>query len=1187
MKIPNYQQFFALVLFFSVCLSANAQGIQTEFGKNRIQYTKFYWSEYESPNFMIYFHQTGRELGQFTALTAEQELQGIQTLLEYSLNARIDILVYTDLNMLKQSNIGNDEVFRNTGGTTKIVDSKMFVYFDGNHEHLRKSIRQGIAQVLVQQMLFGDDIQEIMQNAVLLHLPQWFTDGLIDYTAEDWSVQTDNEMRTYFANEKPTSFEQMLATNPRLAGRSMWYFIAQNYGKSTVSNMLYLTRINRSVESGFLYVLGNTYAQVSESWADYYFSRYGRDITEHPALDATVAANGIQNFKIKRKYGVVNATKMHPNGKQILYTTNQQGKARVWLASADGKTKKQVWCKGFRNNLQATDNGYPLVAWSRTGKTFLVVYEYRNQIFYESHDALTNKVLEKEFFPNTLQRILSIDFMGNDGEITLSGMQDGYSDIFLYRFNGGRLANLTRDHYDDLNAAYFGYKGQKGILFASNRPEPEVKLPKSDSLMTVKQNLDIFYIDAAEAPFKVWRATNTPSISETQPMALDTARYIFKSDANGIENQFSGAFQKIKTSEKRIAHFKNKIKTDVTNDSIFKKLDRSKVDSIQIVPVYEMRGVNFPLSDLPQSINDYHIVQNQSVELVQTANGSQLRIRKIDAQKSVQPANTFYRKVLNAPPSKKKETVQNELREVGSTTPQSSTPEKPAKDTSKIDIDNYTFQTEFDEPKTATKTEPSATSNPDGSFTIVKPQFTSAPPETAKNDEPIKFNSSKIYPYTLRFKTDELRTQLFDNTMLFGGIDQYQGGGFAPQPIGMLMTAGARDQLENHRIIAGIRPSLIPFFSGLEAFVTYQDRENQLDKYSSIYYRNRPQGFFITDPKNPLDTLAQGNLRETTTLAQYEVRYPLDVFTSLRGKVYGRLDNYSVLADDRTNLSIPSDYKQYVGVRGEYVFDSSSDIMINIKHGSRAKFFVEAMKSAVVDLNFDNPKFDFENGLTFDKPPRFDFRNGFTAIVGFDARHYFPLFDGKTIFAVRGAGAASFGSEKMQYFLGGTDGDFFAPLSSGGAGYNTNIPSECSDCAFQTQATNLRGFIPNIRNGSSYLVSNLELRLPIFWYLYSQAPPSNFTRSFQMVGFFDTGSAWVGLTPFDKNNPINTKTVGDLNPNSVQATINYYRNPIVASYGMGLRATIFGYFMRLDYGIGLETSIEQRPLFHFSIGTDF
>ncbi len=58
--------------------------------------------------------------------------------MEYKLNDRIDILVYNNLSDLKQSNIGYGVDLNNTGGTTKIIGDKMFVYFDGNHQHLRE-----------------------------------------------------------------------------------------------------------------------------------------------------------------------------------------------------------------------------------------------------------------------------------------------------------------------------------------------------------------------------------------------------------------------------------------------------------------------------------------------------------------------------------------------------------------------------------------------------------------------------------------------------------------------------------------------------------------------------------------------------------------------------------------------------------------------------------------------------------------------------------------------------------------------------------------------------------------------------------------------------------------------------------------------------------------------------------------
>ena len=88
------------IFFLLICLVATtttcltAQGTQTEFGKGRVQYQDFDWSEYESPNFMTYWSNGGRELGHFAVLTAEEELPKLQDLLEYRMNERIDLLIY-------------------------------------------------------------------------------------------------------------------------------------------------------------------------------------------------------------------------------------------------------------------------------------------------------------------------------------------------------------------------------------------------------------------------------------------------------------------------------------------------------------------------------------------------------------------------------------------------------------------------------------------------------------------------------------------------------------------------------------------------------------------------------------------------------------------------------------------------------------------------------------------------------------------------------------------------------------------------------------------------------------------------------------------------------------------------------------------------------------------------------------
>jgi len=64
-----------------------------------------------------------------------------------------------------------------------------------------------------------------------------------------------------------------------------------------------------------------------------------------------------------------------------------------------------------------------------------------------------------------------------------------------------------------------------------------------------------------------------------------------------------------------------------------------------------------------------------------------------------------------------------------------------------------------------------------------------------------------------------------------------------------------------------------------------------------------------------------------------------------------------------------------------------------------------------------------------------------------------------------------------------------------------------------------------------------------------------------------------------------TFVTGDNAP--VQIKVNYFRDPIVAGYGVGVRSMLFGYFIRLDYGWGIETRVVQDPRWHLAMGMDF
>jgi hypothetical protein len=171
-----------------VAVLANAQVNTVQFGKNRVQHQKFKWKYYQSDNFNCYFSQDGLGLGEFVSQVAEAELPSVERFVEFGLQRRLNIVVYNNYDEMQQSNIGMGIDWQNTGGLTKLVNNKMIVYYDGNREHLRLQIRQGIARNLVENLLFGEDLGEHAANQALLDLPKWLTDGYIYYAAENWNT---------------------------------------------------------------------------------------------------------------------------------------------------------------------------------------------------------------------------------------------------------------------------------------------------------------------------------------------------------------------------------------------------------------------------------------------------------------------------------------------------------------------------------------------------------------------------------------------------------------------------------------------------------------------------------------------------------------------------------------------------------------------------------------------------------------------------------------------------------------------------------------------------------------------------------------------------------------------------------------------------------------------------------------
>lgn len=142
---------------------------------------------------------------------------------------------------------------------------------------------------------------------------------------------------------------------------------------------------------------------------------------------------------------------------------------------------------------------------------------------------------------------------------------------------------------------------------------------------------------------------------------------------------------------------------------------------------------------------------------------------------------------------------------------------------------------------------------------------------------------------------------------------------------------------------------------------------------------------------------------------------------------------------------------------------------------------------------------------------------------------------------------------------------------------------------FQTLATPIRGFKQNARNGDKFIVFNSELRVPIFAALINSPIKSEFIRNFQILAFFDAGTAWEGATPWSNGNPLFSQVYPnpDNNP-SVIVKVQRYKNPFILGFGPGLRTSLLGYFIRFDTAWGYDSGeVSKKPAYYFSFGLDF
>ena len=397
-------------------------------------------------------------------------------------------------------------------------------------------------------------------------------------------------------------------------------------------------------------------------------------------------------------------------------------------------------------------------------------------------------------------------------------------------------------------------------------------------------------------------------------------------------------------------------------------------------------------------------------------------------------------------------------------------------------------------------------------------------------------------PYVPRFSFSSLVTSF--------AIDPLRG-------FGIHLETQITDMLENHKLKGGAL-AITDLRSG-DVFAEYQYLKHRID------FKARFDSRLLVVREDQEDQLVQ-----RYALNKFEVGASLPIsnwvrlefnpfyartsFRNLQFAAVNTINNVPDLAQDNN--------VHYGGFNAAAVFDNTIERGFNLTQGTRAR----AEFRQYTGLSQSNRSF---------------------GNIRVDLRHYQKIHREITL-ATRLFYGQFVGTNQQTYLLGGVPNWLFNRTNRGQVGdpLVTSNETDNSNILFVEYVTKVRGFDYGELFGSSSMVFNAELRIPVFDYFSRGPVNSTFLRNFQLIGFYDIGSAWDGTIPLTRENSA-TEIRFEQENSPFTADIANFRNPWLAGLGGGVRMVLFGYYAKLDVARPIRDFEFGRTRFYVSVGLDF
>lgn len=530
-NISSPKSILKAILVLSILLIASGNSY-SQFGQNKVQYKVFDWKYLQSQHFDIYFSQGGEYIAQFTAVAAESSLVSLENNIGYGIKNRVPIIVYNSHNEFQQTNAIDEYLSEGIGGVTELFKNRIVVPFEGDYEKFRHVIHHELLHAYMNDMYYGGSLQNIISQNISLQFPGWFSEGMAEYQSlGGMDKANDMFIRDAIIYDYLPALDYIDGYLSYRGGQSFFSWLADEYGKEKIGDMMIQIKALGDVDEGFKDVYNMDIEKLSEKWHKSLKQTYWPDINSRQELNDFA----LRLTDARKGDGFYNtAPSISPKGDKIVFISNRDDYFSVYIADVkSGKILKKLIGGNQTADFEELHLLTPGLCWSPNGKKVAISVKSgaKDAIYIIDVESGDEQVLPIEF-----DGIFSVDWNPVNNSLVLRGDNSKQSDIWIYNLTTKGLQRVTNDLFTDIDPKWS--RDGKKIYFSSDRGNYTNlnDIPKDFDISSYDyKDKDLYVYDVDNATLTHF--TDDKNANESSVVtSADGKKVLYVSDRNGIDN---------------------------------------------------------------------------------------------------------------------------------------------------------------------------------------------------------------------------------------------------------------------------------------------------------------------------------------------------------------------------------------------------------------------------------------------------------------------------------------------------------------------------------------------------------------------------------------------------------------------------------------------------------------------------